>query len=108
MTRVSGVLLVVCGLLLGLGPAARAQTARGSAAAEGNGAPSAQGSGYAAPGQPDGWRQLGGPHRNFRVDEATVATAWGEGGPTRLWSRALGEGYSSILADGDRLVTMYR
>ena len=56
----------------------------------------------------DAWRQLGGPHRNFRVDSAAVAAAWGEGGPARLWSRPLGEGYSSILADGDLLVTMYR
>ena len=58
--------------------------------------------------QPDAWRQLGGPHRNFRVDSDALATAWGEGGPARLWSRPLGEGYSSILADGDLLVTMYR
>ncbi len=58
--------------------------------------------------QPDAWRQLGGPHRNFRVDSAGVATAWGAGGPARLWSRPLGEGYSSILADGELLVTMYR
>ena len=58
--------------------------------------------------QPDAWRQLGGPHRNFQVDSATVAAAWGADGPARLWSRPLGEGYSSILADGDLLVTMYR
>ncbi len=56
----------------------------------------------------DGWRQLGGPHHNFRVDSAAPATAWGESGPARLWSRPLGEGYSSIVADGDLLVTMYR
>ena len=56
----------------------------------------------------DGWRQLGGPHRNFRVDSAALAAAWGENGPVRLWSRPLGEGYSSIVADGDLLVTMYR
>ena len=42
------------------------------------------------------------------MDSAAVATAWGVGGPTRLWSRPLGEGYSSILADGDLLFTMYR
>lgn len=56
----------------------------------------------------DSWPQLGGPHRNFRVDSAAVATDWDEGGPARLWSRRLGDGYSSILADGDQLVTMYR
>ncbi len=57
--------------------------------------------------EPPAWRQLGGPHRNFRVD-STAAAAWGADGPVRLWSRPLGEGYSSILADGDLLVTMYR
>ena len=54
------------------------------------------------------WRQFGGPGRNFRIDAAAIAPAWGEDGPTRLWSRPLGEGYSSILVDGPLLVTMHR
>jgi outer membrane protein assembly factor BamB len=54
------------------------------------------------------WRQLGGPTRNFRVTSARIARTWPEGGPRQLWRRALGEGYSSILADGGTLVTMYR
>ncbi len=108
MTRLSGVLFVVCGLVLGLASAAGAQAARVSAAAERDRAASTEADERVAPREPDGWRQLGGPHRNFRVDAGAVATAWGEGGPTQLWSRTLGEGYSSILADGDRLVTMYR
>ncbi len=29
-------------------------------------------------------------------------------GPKRLWSRVLGEGYSSIVVDDDSLYTMYR
>ena len=66
------------------------------------------GAGLAQPPRPDSWPQLGGPHRNFRVESAAVAATWGENGPARLWSRRLGEGYSSILADGDLLVTMYR
>ena len=90
-------LLVCCLLSLGLASTARAQTRSDSTANETG----------ASPG-PDGWRQLGGPRRNFRADAAEVAIAWGEDGPTRLWSRPLGEGYSSILADGDLLVTMYR
>ena len=57
---------------------------------------------------PAGWPQWGGPDRNFRVPAATVPRTWDEDGPTRLWRRALGEGYSSILAGGDLLFTMYR
>ena len=91
------VLFLFCLLPLALAPAAHAQTGSVSTAEE-----------TAARPGPDGWRQLGGPQRNFRVDSAEVATVWGAGGPTRLWSRPLGEGYSSILADGDLLVTMYR
>lgn len=55
-----------------------------------------------------GWPQWGGPERNFRLPEADVPHAWGEDGPTVLWRRTLGEGYSSILAGGDLLFTMYR
>lgn len=55
-----------------------------------------------------GWPQWGGPDRNFRIPTASVPRTWGEAGPTRLWRRALGEGYSAILADGDLLFTMYR
>jgi hypothetical protein len=108
MTRGSVVLFVFCLLPLSLASTARAQTQCASTAGERDGALSIEGTEYAARPRPDAWRQLGGPHRNFRVDSAAVATAWGAGGPTRLWSRSLGEGYSSILADGDLLVTMYR
>jgi len=54
------------------------------------------------------WPQLGGPTRDFRVASAELADRWPDGGPRRLWSRTLGEGYSSILVEGDTLVTMYR
>ena len=107
MTRGS-VVLFACLLLLSQASTARAQTQRALPTAERDGGLSIEGSEYAARPRPDAWRQLGGPHRNFRVDSAVAATAWGAGGPTRLWSRSLGEGYSSILADGDLLVTMYR
>lgn len=59
----------------------------------------------AAPGE---WRQWGGPTRNFRITSSGIARTWPESGPRQLWRRALGEGYSAILADGDTLVTMYR
>jgi|CXWL01.1.fsa_nt_gi outer membrane protein assembly factor BamB len=55
------------------------------------------------------WPQWGGPGRNFVVDHGEkLAAKWPEDGPNKLWSRPLGEGYSSILADGDRLYTMHR
>jgi outer membrane protein assembly factor BamB len=54
-----------------------------------------------------GWPQWGGPHRNFIADAARLADAWPPEGPRRLWSRALGDGHSSVVVDGDRLFTMY-
>jgi outer membrane protein assembly factor BamB len=55
-----------------------------------------------------GWPQWGGPTRNFQVESARIARAWPEAGPRQRWRRSLGEGYSSILVDGDTLVTMFR
>ncbi|MEK6286960.1 MAG: PQQ-binding-like beta-propeller repeat protein [Acidobacteriota bacterium] len=57
--------------------------------------------------QSAGWPQWGGPQRNFMVEAKGLAVAWPDNGPKRLWSRELGEGHSSILADGARLYTMY-
>ena len=54
------------------------------------------------------WHQWGGPARSFHVESATIADTWPEGGPTELWRRPLGEGYSSILVDDGALITMYR
>ena len=108
MTRKSVALFVCCLMPLSLASAAHAQEQRGATAAESHAARATGGTEPAESPQPDGWRQLGGPQRNFRVDSAAVAVAWDAAGPTRLWSRPLGEGYSSILADGDLLVTMYR
>jgi outer membrane protein assembly factor BamB len=54
------------------------------------------------------WLQWGGPNRNFVSDAQGLASTWPSGGPKRLWSRALGEGHSSILVEGNRLYTMYR
>jgi outer membrane protein assembly factor BamB len=55
-----------------------------------------------------GWTEWGGPNRNFMSDATGLALSWPEGGPRRLWSRPLGEGHSAILAEGERLYTMYR
>jgi len=54
------------------------------------------------------WTRFGGPSGDFRVQDHGLAAAWPHGGPRRLWSRALGPGYSGIVASGDRLFTMYR
>lgn len=54
------------------------------------------------------WRQWGGPNRNFIVNAPGLADAWPEGGPRVIWSRPLGTGHSSILAEDGRLYTMYR
>jgi outer membrane protein assembly factor BamB len=53
------------------------------------------------------WPQFGGPQRNFVVDGAGLADAWPASGPRKLWSRALGDGHSSVVVDGARLFTMY-
>jgi outer membrane protein assembly factor BamB len=55
-----------------------------------------------------GWRQWGGPTQDFKAPAAGIATGWPEGGPPKLWSRPLGDGYSAILFDDGRLYTTYR
>ncbi len=54
------------------------------------------------------WPQWGGPHRDFTVETTGLAETWPEDGPPKLWHRELGDGYSTILVDGNVLYTMYR
>jgi len=54
------------------------------------------------------WTQWGGPTRDFMVASTGLANSWPASGPKRLWTRALGEGHSSILVENGRLYTMYR
>jgi outer membrane protein assembly factor BamB len=55
------------------------------------------------------WLQYGGPHQDFSFNSSIqTGPAWPESGPEILWRRALGEGYSGILAEGDLLYTMFR
>ena len=54
------------------------------------------------------WHQFGGPRQSFKASSLGLAAEWPAEGPSRLWSRELGEGYSAIVVDGDRLFTMYR
>ena len=56
-----------------------------------------------------GWRQWGGPDRNFQSDSTGLRErSWPAAGPRELWSRPLGEGYSTVIADEATLYTMYR
>ena len=57
---------------------------------------------------PPSWPQWGGPHRNFSVPAAGLAESWPEGGPRKLWSRELGDGFSGVAAADGRLFTLLR
>jgi outer membrane protein assembly factor BamB len=54
------------------------------------------------------WKQWGGPQQDFKVECDGLADEWPDEGPKKLWSQKLGQGYSAIVVDGDRLFTMYR
>ena len=54
------------------------------------------------------WLQWGGPSGDFRVAAEGLADRWSDEGPPLLWKRPLGDGFSSILFDKDRLYTIYR
>jgi outer membrane protein assembly factor BamB len=63
---------------------------------------------FAVPTADAQWPQWGGPNRNFSADAQGLAPQWPEAGPKKLWSRPLGEGYTSITVDDGKLFTMYR
>jgi outer membrane protein assembly factor BamB len=56
----------------------------------------------------DPWPQWGGPSRNFVIEARGLAVTWPADGPRRVWKRALGDGYSGIVADDAAIYTMYR
>ena len=63
----------------------------------------------AVSGEPtENWTQWGGPRHDFSAPSKGLAGEWPESGPPKLWSRELGDGYSTILAENGRLYTMYR
>lgn len=64
-------------------------------------------SGYSEAQAQSEWPQWGGPSRNFVSNSKGLASSWPQTGPKQLWSRALGEGHSAILVDGNTLYTMY-
>lgn len=56
---------------------------------------------------PEPWLQWGGPNRDFKSSATGLANRWPEQGPRKLWERPLGDGFSTILCDGETLYTMY-
>ena len=54
------------------------------------------------------WLLWGGPHRDFIASSTGLASTWPAVGPRKIWSRALGDGYSAVAVEGDRLYTAYR
>jgi outer membrane protein assembly factor BamB len=54
------------------------------------------------------WTQWGGRNEDFIAHSKGLAEEWPADGPRELWSRELGDGYSAILVEGNRLYTMYR
>jgi len=53
------------------------------------------------------WPQWGGPNRDFTIaNSAPLKSTWPAAGPKVLWKRDLGDGYSSVVVDGDVLYTM--
>jgi outer membrane protein assembly factor BamB len=57
---------------------------------------------------PHDWPQWGGPYRNFSLGRVNLSLNWPSGCPRELWRRPLGPGFSSIVAGGSRVYTMYR
>ena len=51
--------------------------------------------------------QWGGPHRNFQTEASGLRDTWPASGPRVIWKRPLGEGYSSVIAEGAVIYTMY-
>lgn len=49
----------------------------------------------------------GGVDRNFHYSSQGLADAWPAGGPKKLWSRQLGDGYSAIAVEGGTAYVMY-
>lgn len=60
----------------------------------------------AEPESQGGWPQWRGPNFDSISRETGLAEAWPEAGPPVLWSRELGQGYSSFIAVGSHVYTL--
>jgi hypothetical protein len=55
-----------------------------------------------------GWPFVRGPNYSGHSEERKLADSWPEKGPPVLWTCELGQGYSSLVALGDRVFTQYQ
>ena len=53
------------------------------------------------------WPLWGGKNRDFIVNTSGLADSWPAAGPTKVWSRPLGDGYSSVAEEGGILYTAF-
>ncbi|MBI1353954.1 MAG: PQQ-binding-like beta-propeller repeat protein [Acidobacteria bacterium] len=53
------------------------------------------------------WPDFRGPHRDGRSAEA-VAPSWGEGGPTVIWDKPVGAGFSNPVVAHGRVIVFHR
>jgi outer membrane protein assembly factor BamB len=56
----------------------------------------------------DDWPQWLGPHRNGVSAEKGLLAAFPKAGPTIVWQRDIGEGFSGPIVSGDRLILFHR
>jgi outer membrane protein assembly factor BamB len=54
------------------------------------------------------WPVWGGKNRDFLVNTSGLADSWPADGPKKVWSRALGDGYSAIAEESGVLYTAFR
>ena len=54
------------------------------------------------------WTVWGGKNRDFIVNTSGLADSWPAGGPKKLWSRPMADGYSAIAEEGGVLYTAFR
>jgi outer membrane protein assembly factor BamB len=54
------------------------------------------------------WLVWGGRGRDFVAPATALPSSWPAGGPRKLWSRALGDGYSGVSVEGTTLYTAFR
>jgi outer membrane protein assembly factor BamB len=54
------------------------------------------------------WLLWGGKNRDFLANASGLADFWPAAGPKKLWSRALGDGYSAIAEENGVLYTAFR
>ena len=59
-----------------------------------------------SPAVADDWPQYLGPSRNGVSPETGWYENWPKGGPSTLWKKSIGHGYSSVSVVGDRAYTM--